>query len=176
MSQYLESLQIGDEIQIRGPSGNLIYNSNGNFSIKQAKNSPSINLNFKKLGMIAGGTGITPMLQIIRHVLKNANDKTQIWLIFANQNEKNIILKEELDEATKNHSDRLSIWYTIDTAENSDWPYSTGFVNSEMIENHFPPPGDDTLVLMCGPPGMIKYACTPNLDNLGYTKSLRFTF
>ena len=37
--------------------------------------------------MIAGGTGITPMLQVIREILSNPEDKTEISLIFANQSE-----------------------------------------------------------------------------------------
>ena len=39
----------------------------------------------KKLGMIAGGTGITPMLQLIRAIFKDKNDKLEISLLFANQ-------------------------------------------------------------------------------------------
>jgi len=39
----------------------------------------------KKLGMIAGGTGITPMLQLIRVIFKDKNDKLEISLLFANQ-------------------------------------------------------------------------------------------
>ena len=32
----------------------------------------------KRVGMIAGGTGITPMLQVIRAVLKDPGDSTQV--------------------------------------------------------------------------------------------------
>lgn len=39
----------------------------------------------KRVGMIAGGTGITPMLQLIRQVLKDKDDKTELALLFANQ-------------------------------------------------------------------------------------------
>lgn len=35
--------------------------------------------------MIAGGTGITPMLQLVRQVLKDKSDKTELSLLFANQ-------------------------------------------------------------------------------------------
>lgn len=56
------------------------------------------------------------------------------------------------------------------------WEYSQGFVNQEMIRDHLPPPQDDVLILMCGPPPMIQYACIPNLDKLGYTKDMRFSF
>lgn len=56
------------------------------------------------------------------------------------------------------------------------WAYSSGFVNEEMISNHLPPPGDDTLVLLCGPPAMINSACLPNLEKLGYDKSRIFAY
>jgi len=46
--------------------------------------------------MIAGGTGITPMLQLIRQCLKDPTDKTKLWLLFANQvtRNQNLLCKE----------------------------------------------------------------------------------
>ena len=49
--------------------------------------------------------------------------------------------------------------------------YSQGFVDEAMVEKHLPPAGDDTLVLLCGPPPMIKFACVPNLEKVGHSKS-----
>lgn len=56
------------------------------------------------------------------------------------------------------------------------WDYSQGFVNEEMIRDHLPPPEEEPLVLMCGPPPMIQYACLPNLDRVGHPKERCFTF
>lgn len=56
------------------------------------------------------------------------------------------------------------------------WDYSQGFVNEEMIRDHLPPPEDEPLVLMCGPPPMIQYACLPNLERVGHPKDRCFTF
>lgn len=56
------------------------------------------------------------------------------------------------------------------------WDYSQGFVNEEMIRDHLPPPGEETLVLLCGPPPMIQFACLPNLERLGHAKERCFTF
>ena len=61
-----------------------------------------------------GGTGITPMLQVISHVLKDKNDNTKLALLFANQSEDDILVREELENLQKEHSDRLKIWYTVD--------------------------------------------------------------
>jgi len=45
-----------------------------------------------------------------------------------------------------------------------------------MISAHLPAPADDTLVLMCGPPPMIDFACQPNLEKLAYAPDHRFAF
>ena len=57
-----------------------------------------------------------------------------------------------------------------------DWKYSSGFISADMIKNHLPPPGDHTQILMCGPPPMIKFACLPNLEKLGFTPEMYFAF
>ena len=53
--------------------------------------------------MIASGTGITPMLQIIRAALKNPADNTRLSLIYANINVEDILLKKELDDLVAAH-------------------------------------------------------------------------
>ncbi|KAG9342314.1 hypothetical protein JZ751_016816 [Albula glossodonta] len=175
MSQYLEGLRIGDTIDFRGPSGLLVYQGKGKFAIKPDKKSEPVIKTAKHVGMIAGGTGITPMLQIINAVIKDPEDQTVCYLLFANQTEKDILLRPELEEILANHPSRFKLWYTVDRAP-EEWTYSQGFINEEMVRDHLPPPGDDTIILMCGPPPMIQFACNPNLDKLGHPASRRFTF
>lgn len=98
MSQYLENMKIGDTIDVRGPSGNLIYNGNGEFAIRKDKKAEPKTICVKRVSMIAGGTGITPMLQLIRAVFRDKNDRTSMSLLFANQSEDDILLREELEE------------------------------------------------------------------------------
>jgi hypothetical protein len=38
-----------------------------------------------------------------------------------------------------------------------------------MVREHLLPAGPDSIVAMCGPPPMIKFACIPNLEKVGYT-------
>ena len=52
--------------------------------------------NAKQISMIAGGTGITPMYQVIKAVLKNPDDDTQLSLLYANQSPDDILLFEHL--------------------------------------------------------------------------------
>mmetsp|Transcript_23033 Transcript_23033/g.63048 ORF Transcript_23033/g.63048 Transcript_23033/m.63048 type:complete len:143 (-) Transcript_23033:335-763(-) len=67
------------------------------------------------------------------------------------------------------------VWYTLDRPPEG-WAYSTGFITDVMISEHLPPPADDTLILMCGPPPMIEYACKANLNKLGYSKDAQVAF
>ncbi|KAH9397244.1 PREDICTED: NADH-cytochrome b5 reductase 3-like [Rhagoletis zephyria] len=176
MSQFLEQMAIGDTINVRGPNGNLIYKGQGKFGVRSSAKLPHEVKQYSKVGMIAGGTGITPMLQIIRQVFKDENDGTQIWLLYANQTEADILLRKELEEVKEKHSERFQLWYTLDRPPTEGWNYSSGFINAEMVEKHLPPPGPDTLILMCGPPPMIKHACLPNLEKLGHAEANRFAY
>lgn len=175
MSQYLESLKVNDTIDFRGPSGLLIYKGKGVFAVQAEKKAAAETKTARHVGMIAGGTGITPMLQIITAVMNDPQDKTVCHLLFANQTEKDILLRPELEEIQVDNPDRFKLWFTVDRAP-ADWEYSQGFINEDMVKDHLPPPGEDTLILMCGPPPMIQFACNPNLDKVGHTSSGRFTF
>uniref|UniRef100_A0A7N5P059 NADH-cytochrome b5 reductase n=1 Tax=Ailuropoda melanoleuca TaxID=9646 RepID=A0A7N5P059_AILME len=116
MSQYLESMKIGDTIEFRGPNGLLVYEGKGKFAIRPDKKSNPVIKTVKSVGMIAGGTGITPMLQVIRAIMKDPHDPTVCHLLFANQTEKDILLRPELEELRNEHSARFKLWYTVDRA------------------------------------------------------------
>lgn len=175
MTQYLEAMAIGDSIDVRGPSGKLIYKGRGVFDIKEDKKEAGKEVKVKQVSMIAGGTGITPMLQLVRAVFRDPEDKTNLSLLFANQTEDDILLRNELEEVQKQHPDRFKLWYTVDRPKEG-WSYSTGFVSAEMIEKALHSPSGDNLVLLCVPPPMINFACLPNLDKLGYSQSNRFSY
>lgn len=115
MTQHLENLNIGDTIDVRGPSGRLVYLGDGNFSIKKMRKDPPQTVKASKINMIAGGTGITPMLQLIRHITTDINDNTQIALLYANQTEKDILVRKELEEVVHDHPQQFKLWYTVDT-------------------------------------------------------------
>jgi cytochrome-b5 reductase len=99
--------------------------------------------------MIAGGTGITPMLQIIHAALKNPDDKTKLTLIYANVNFEDILLKKELDTLAATHPSRFRVYYVLNNAPEG-WTGGTGFVSKAQIENHMPLSDHDVKVLMCG--------------------------
>lgn len=175
MSQYLDNLSIGDSIDIRGPSGNLVYQGNGMMTIKRGKEF--VHLQKKKLGLIAGGTGITPMFQIIQKVLDDGDDKTKLNLLFANQSVDDILIRGELDFFQKMYPNQFKVWYTVDhKPKDVEWKYDVGFVNEDLIKKSLPSPAEDSMILTCGPPPMIKFAVLPNLEKLGYDVDQHFEY
>jgi len=116
------------------------------------------------------------MLQLARAAMKDNEDRTKFYLLFANQSDTDILLRDELDALKDANSGFFDVWYTVDKSPASGWHYSTGFISADMIKDHLPPPSPDTCILMCGPPPMITNACEPALDKLGYDKATRFAY
>ena len=111
MTQYLDNLSIGDSIECRGPLGKIHYYAPGMFNFKLG--AKSIDLPCKHIGMIAGGTGITPMLQVIRQICKDESDNTQVSLIFGNVSIDDILLRQELEEIDRKY-DNFHVYMTLD--------------------------------------------------------------
>ena len=61
LSQHLEKLKIGDTIDVKGPTGRFDYKGRGVFKLKAGADKYKTQT-VKKMALIAGGTGITPML------------------------------------------------------------------------------------------------------------------
>lgn len=134
MSQFVDALKLGDTIAFKGPTGKLQYHGSGNFGIKKLRKDPPVPVVASTINMIAGtigivipkceglftsvwfigGTGLTPMLQLAREVLKNTHDKTRLALLLANQTENDILLRKELEDLAAKHPDQFKLWYTLD--------------------------------------------------------------
>ncbi|KAL7273904.1 NADH-cytochrome b5 reductase [Rhizina undulata] len=149
ISRHIAELKIGQTIRVKGPKGAFVYTPNM----------------VKAFGMIAGGTGITPMLQVIKAILRNPEDKTEVDLIFANVNEEDILLKDDLDELADTH-DNFRVYYVLNNAP-EDWTGGVGFVTADMIKERFPAPAADVKVLVCGPPPMVS-AMKKATSSLGF--------
>ncbi|KAI8975185.1 hypothetical protein BDF20DRAFT_877340 [Mycotypha africana] len=126
-----------------------------------------------QIGMIAGGTGISPMYQLICHILQNPNDKqTKIWLIYGNKSEKDILLQNELDELAKTYSDRFKVKYILDQpppSSDETTAYEKGYVTKEMIQKMLKVYGNEDnnnaassnrlKIFVCGPNAMLAKVC-----------------
>lgn len=162
MSQYLDSLPLGSTLDIKGPLGHIEYTGKGNFMV-HGKHKFA-----KKLAMIAGGTGITPIYQVMQAILKDQDDDTEMFVVYANRTEDDILLKDELDAWAEMYPERVKVWYVVAETLREGWKYSIGFVTESILREHIPEVSDDVLALACGPPPMIQFAVNPNLEKMGY--------
>ncbi|KAF9568111.1 NADH-cytochrome b5 reductase [Mortierella alpina] len=149
MSAHFHSLKVGDTLAVKGP---------------MTKYALQINQH-KSVAMLAGGTGITPMLQVIGGILKNKEDTTKMNLIFANVTPEDIMLKEDLDALAKAHPDQFKVTYVIDKAVEG-WEGETGYITADLVKKHIPEIGSDgNKVFVCGPPPMMAAVSGPKGPN-----------
>ncbi|KAF7551746.1 hypothetical protein G7Z17_g4778 [Cylindrodendrum hubeiense] len=118
ISQHFATLKPGQNIRVRGPKGAFMY-------------SPNM---VRRFGMIAGGTGITPMMQVMRAIQRGRQngDRTEVDLIFANVTSEDILLREDLDALTA-QDPRIRVHYVLNLAP-AGWTGGIGFVTPEMMK------------------------------------------
>lgn len=121
ISKLVGDMKIGQKLEFQGPKGAMVYTPNMK----------------KHIGMICGGSGITPMWQIAQAIAKNrpalgGNDVTEVDLIFANVSEEDILMKKSLDDiAAKDKSFRVH--YVLNNPPEG-WKGSVGFVTPDIIK------------------------------------------
>lgn len=154
ISKHMASLVVGQTLRVKGPKGAFVYTPNM----------------VRHFGMIAGGTGITPMLQIVRAIIRGraAGDTTEVDLIFANVSPADILLKEDLD-ALAQEDKGFRIHYVLDKPPQG-WTGGVGYVTADMITKWLPKPASDVKILLCGPPPMVS-GLKKATESLGFEKA-----
>ncbi|WFD19112.1 cytochrome-b5 reductase [Malassezia caprae] len=144
MTQHLKSLKVGDVVRFKGPIPKHPYKAN----------------EFEEIGMIAAGSGITPMWQLIQEISSNPGDKTKVTLLYGNKTEADILLREKFD-ALKNDS-RFNIVYFLDEVPKG-LQAEKGYVGKEAIQKYLPgsEKGTKAKIFVCGPPPMVKALAGP---------------
>jgi ring-1,2-phenylacetyl-CoA epoxidase subunit PaaE len=112
----------------------------------------------RHLIMFAGGSGITPMLSIIKSILTQEPDSI-VSLIYCNRDIDSIIFKSELEKWETRYEGRLHVIHVLDNAP-MNWQGYSGLLNHDMLTKLFERVPDwgiaNTTYLMCGPEGMMK--------------------
>lgn len=178
VSTYLDSLQVGDTADIAGPHGEITYTGAGTFDIEDPFSGDKRSIPCKGVGMIAGGTGITPMYQIAAHSASLADDQLEMSLLFANRRPEDVMLREELDTLAR-ACPRFRVGYSVDACQDSDdWVGHTGQVDTSMVSAALEalPNGRPELICICGPMGFNKAVKRILSEDLGFDKDTVFEF
>jgi ferredoxin-NADP reductase len=134
-SNALDSLQIGEKAKIDAPYGKFTFDKK-----------------IKKMAMLSGGIGITPL----RSICKYSTDlqlENNILLLYGNNSIEDIVYKEEFDRLQKENNN-LKVVYTLNNPP-SNWKGYTGYINAEMIRKEVPD-YKSRVFYICGPPAMVK--------------------
>jgi ring-1,2-phenylacetyl-CoA epoxidase subunit PaaE len=150
MSNWLpDNIKPGQKIKVLEPMGN--------FTTEYTADKK------RHLIMFAGGSGITPMISILKSTVTQEPDSI-CSLIYCNRDIDNIIFKNELDKWQTQYEGRVHVIHVLDNAP-MNWQGYSGLLNKDMLEKLFeriPNWGlEKTTYLMCGPEGMMK-----NVENL----------
>lgn len=154
--------------------------------------------------MLACGTGIAPMVQVIRsatptfpalhlslevfhtprQIVENENDDTRVHLVYGCRTQHTILQKEFLDECKQFWN--FSVTYCLSKCTVQDTQEQKGLlkyqdkvhyghINEEIIQCEMPPPSQKHCILICGTKSFDKDMIN-YLLKLGYTKSMYFKF
>lgn len=152
MTKALDAIPVGHFVDFKGPIGKFEYLGKGNCKIGSKPR------NIKKFIMICGGSGITPIFQVLRAVLKDRDDPTTCLVLDGNRLEEDILCREEMDGLLKGNEGRCRLLHAL-TKPTDDWKGLRGRVGKELLEKEVgtcAAKNGEELVLICGPEALEK--------------------
>ena len=155
VTEWLHSMEVGQEITIRGPYGRPF----------------PVDTEFAghDLLFVAGGIGLAPLRSVINYCRHYRDRYGKIDIVYGSRSKEDLVdFQEILDEWCK--EDGINVHLTIDRAQDN-WDGHVGFVPNYVKELEFP---TDKTVVMCGPPIMIKFTLA-GLMELGFAKEQIYT-
>ena len=135
-SVKLKALQAGKSVLIQGPMGNCIYKEE-----------------YKKIGFLIGGIGITPVISILEYIFEKKLD-TNIMLVYSSRNNAEIAFRPELN-AWHNVNSNLQILYTVTDCQPDDGTCMPGQINKDLVGQRFPDLSGRKFFIY-GPPVMVQ--------------------
>ncbi|MFI5271906.1 MAG: ferredoxin reductase [Ktedonobacterales bacterium] len=152
VSPYLtDELRPGDELELRGPIG-------GWFTWRPEDGGPLL--------LVAGGSGIAPLMAIIRQRAA-VRSPVPVCLLYSSRSYEDIIYREELDRRAAADAD-LDVAYTLTRSQPAGWQGYRRRIDRAMLEEVGWTPAERPLVFVCGPTPLVESAATACVE-LGYT-------
>ena len=148
VSDYLlNEVGVGDELESSGPAGTFTYNPL---------------FHGDDLVFLAGGSGITPFMSMIR-VVTEKNLGRHIHLIYGSDSPNDVIFAEELNKRADKHENFT--WDLVISSPPEGYKGLTGFITSDLLKNILGDLSSRTFYL-CGPEAMYTF-CENELASLG---------
>lgn len=144
-----DNLKVGDTVEVLAPDGRFFADCQEG--------------NYKTYYLFSAGSGITPILSILKTVLYT-EQKSYVHMIYGNRNEESIMFRKELDALQEEFADRLIIVHCLSKPKSNwftttDFEYRKGRVDAEAIKwfvDNYPPYAQNVEYYICGPGKMIE--------------------
>jgi ferredoxin-NADP reductase len=150
VSPYLvEELRAGDQFELRGPIG-------GYFTWRVEDGGPLL--------LLAGGSGLVPLMAMLRHHAARASDVPARLLVSARSLE-DVLYRDELAALTGHGG--VEITYTLTRAQPEGWAGRRGRVDGEMLRAIGPSPAEHPKIYVCGPTAFVE-SVADRLVDLGH--------
>ena len=135
--------KVGDAVEVMTPMGNFSSVLSGN--------------NKKHYVLFAGGSGITPMMSILKSVLY-IEKQSNVTLVYANRNEDSVIFKTEIEKIVSENADRVKVLNVYDTPKTQVSDLQKGLLSIDrvkaIVENYGGVNADEYFI--CGPGPMME--------------------
>jgi nitrate reductase (NAD(P)H) len=150
MTKALDAIPVGHFVEFKGPIGKFEYLGKGLCAVNGVKRS------VKRFYMISGGSGITPIFQVLRAVMQDKDDPTTCTVLDGNRLVEDILCKEDLDAFAQENKERCKLLYTLTKAP-EDWEGLRGRIAAPLLQEHCVRGEEkDAMVLICGPEALEK--------------------
>lgn len=173
VGKYLCDMEVGSSIQAKLKGERMMHGS-----------SAVVGRGWKHIGLVAGGTGIAPLLQIARIALESESeaDRPRVYLLFVNHTREDILGKDEIEALAKEHPDNFFVTYSFTredegaittdgecAIDGSNSKFFKGRGDASLAKAALPKPSctiaegqpSDTMVLVCGRDGFVAHWAGP---------------
>ena len=142
VSPYLVGeVRAGDKVELRGPIGGYFVWEAGDA---------------RPLLLVAGGSGIVPLMAMIRHHVA-AGSAAPVRLLYSSRSIEDVIYRDEL--ATVSAGDRrLKVSHTLTRMQPPDWEGYARRIDGEIVAEVAWPKKDSPAVFICGPTAFVETA------------------
>jgi ferredoxin-NADP reductase len=144
VSPYLlDELRVGDQLELRGPIG-------GYFVWTGAARGP--------VYLLAGGTGITPLMSMLRH-RDRLPSRPPALLIYSARSWEDIVYRDELEAMVRRDSS-FRLVYALTRQQPKDWRGHRERINKDLLAANWLPPADNPTIYVCGPTTFVETAAS----------------
>jgi len=135
-SQRLQGLAAGDDFLIKAPLGSCVFRSD-----------------YKRIGFLIGGIGITPAISIIEYIFEKGVD-TDVCLLYSNRTPEEIAFKRELEHWSQK-AKNIRVSFTVTDCQPQDKTCLFGSIDKDLIRERMCDFGK-RIIFIFGPPRMVE--------------------